>query len=81
MEALGYDGYYGSIEVIISAFGSREKAEKAKNQKIESLKEERSAHIIRRYEGGNTYPGGLGAMQESVDNMGKNLFIKEMEVK
>ena len=80
-EFLGYDGYYGPVEQVIAAFGSREAAEAGLEQKRIDKKESQRRWIQEKYDGGETYPavwGGKEGATRSIEEAGENLFVKEV---
>ena len=81
MESLGCDGYYGPVEEVMSAFSSREAAEAGLEQKRQEEKADRHDWIQKRYNGGDIYPeiwGGKEGANRSIEEAGKNLFIREV---
>ena len=81
MNHMGTDGYFGPVEEVIAAFGSREAAETGLEQKRIDKKESQRRWIQEKYDGGETYPavwGGKKGADRSIEEAGKNLFVKEV---
>ena len=81
-EHVGYDGYYGDVEIFVSSHRTREGAEKKIQLITTEKKEIVKDYLDKTYEGGKTYPriwGGFEGAKKYLEDQGKSLFIREVD--